>query len=73
MKNVLKLFSGGSKEIGYVKWVQFLKWHQKLEVRKGIKGGREKNMVNGGISQSWACTGRHSIAGVNTLKPTGIF
>ena len=50
MKKVLKLFISGSRKKGYVKWVQFLKWHQKLEARNGKKIWREKNMVEGGMN-----------------------
>ena len=36
MKNVLIRFSGGNKKKGFFRWVRFLKWHRKFEVRKEI-------------------------------------
>ena len=44
MKKVIILFSGGNKEKLFVRWVQFIEWHPKFEVRKGRKSCMEQKI-----------------------------
>ena len=42
MKKVLIWSSGENKKKIFVKWVQFLKWHHKFDMRKGRKSQIEQ-------------------------------
>ena len=68
MNKVLITFRGENKKRVFVKWVQILKWHRKLETHKGHKSWREPKSFQWGLSTHSSGT---SLYNSNTLPCNG--